>query len=157
VQHQLVRQRTNNPILLVMKILLMKFRGCLDFKKCSLITQISSLITYHWKYHNFLRWHVWHLFPTLITQKILFFVRPTDWLGSTFTSYFSIHVGHIWCAPFMMVIYGVHHLRWSHMRATLKQRKKCRTYHNNKTLLKIDQWIRLSNTSETNAVFWHHC
>ena len=39
----------------------------------SLLTQFSLLITYHWKYHNFLRWRVWHLFPILITQKILLF------------------------------------------------------------------------------------
>ena len=44
-------------------------RGCLDEKKWSLITQISSLITYHWKYPNFLRWHVWHLFPTSDNSK----------------------------------------------------------------------------------------
>ena len=46
----------------------------------------TSLITYRWKYHNFLRWHVSHLFPILITQKILLFMGPTNWLCATFTS-----------------------------------------------------------------------
>ena len=49
---------------------------------------ILSLITYNWKNHNFLRWHVGHLFLILIIQKILLFVRPTNWLGAAFTSYF---------------------------------------------------------------------
>ena len=46
-----------------------------------------SLITYHWKYHNFLRWHVWHLFPILITQKILLFCGT---YGLTWCSFYFL-------------------------------------------------------------------
>ena len=70
-------------------------RGYLVFKNPSLFTPHLIFITHHsithhlqLKYHNFLRWHIWHLFPILITQKNMLFVGPTDWFGAAFTSYF---------------------------------------------------------------------
>ena len=71
-----------------------KLRGCLDFKNAH-----SSLKYYHLSLYNssliteipqLPKVACLALFPTLITQKILLFVGPTDWLGAAFTSYFFL-------------------------------------------------------------------
>ena len=63
-----------------------RLSGCLDFKKYWIVHSI--IITHHFITVNFLMWHVWHLFSTLITQKNLLFVGLTNWLGAAFISFF---------------------------------------------------------------------
>ena len=78
-----------------------------------LITHHSSLITYHSKYPNFLRWHVWNLFPTFDNSKKFYFlwdplpvhhVKLTVSLPAshTFTPHFILFF------PFGPVIYPKH-------------------------------------------------
>ena len=70
-----------------------KDKGVVWVKKnahSSLITEISSLITYHWKFPNFLRWHVWHLLPTFDNSKTLTFCE-TNCLSGSRLAYSRIH------------------------------------------------------------------
>ena len=70
-----------------------KDKGVVWVKKnthSSLITEISSLITYHWKFPNFLRWHVWHLLPPFDNSKTLTFCEINCLSGSQL-AYSRIH------------------------------------------------------------------
>ena len=67
-----------------------------------------SLITHHWKYLNFLKWHVWYLFPTPDNSKIQIFVGPTHhFCGVKWSCKFNTWKS-CWCEVRSFVVWSDH-------------------------------------------------
>ena len=67
-----------------------------------------SLITHHWKYLNFLKWHVWYLFPTPDNSKIQIFVWPTHhFCGVKWSCKFNTWKSR-WCEVRSFVVWSDH-------------------------------------------------